>query len=56
MYIYLQMIKDEQTLKHIDGIATHWYVDNSVDPEVIEMAKTPKKDLALFLSEACRCK
>lgn len=47
------MINDDATLKYIDGVATHWYNDGSVAEDVIDLAKTPKKDLVLFLSEAC---
>lgn len=48
------MINDDKTLQYIDGVATHWYLDGSVAQDVIELAKTPKKDLLLFLSEACK--
>lgn len=50
-----QMINDDATLKYIDGVATHWYVDGAVADDVIDMAKSSKKDLVLFLSEACKC-
>lgn len=41
--ILFQMLNDEQTLKYIDGVATHWYSDDSVSHEIIKLAKTSIK-------------
>lgn len=38
----------------IDGVATHWYWDSNMAPEVKNLAKTDKKDLFLLSSEACK--
>lgn len=48
------MLNDERTLEYIDGIATHWYWDSSMSPEIRNMAKTDKKDVFLLASEACK--
>lgn len=52
--ILFQMLNDEQTLKYIDGVATHWYSDDSVSHEIIKLAKTSKKDVFLLASESCK--
>lgn len=49
-----QLIHDEKVLKYIDGIATHWYDDATVSHEVINLARTDKKDLFLLASESCK--
>lgn len=48
------MINDSKTLEFVDGVATHWYNDGKIDPEVNLLAKSDKKDLFLVMTELCK--
>lgn len=46
-------MQDEKTLEYVDGTAIHWYSFGMSPFEVMDLAKSPKKDLLLLNTEAC---
>lgn len=47
------MLEDNDTLQYIDGVATHWYRDNEMDPRIRDFAESAKKNVFLLSSESC---
>lgn len=45
---------DEKTLEYVDGTAVHWYSFDLSPFEVMDFAKSPKKDLLLMNTEGGR--
>ncbi|KAG5897982.1 hypothetical protein JTB14_007927 [Gonioctena quinquepunctata] len=52
-HVVPQLLSNNETLKYTDGVGVHWYWDDSVPPEVMELAKTDQKDIFLLSTEAC---
>lgn len=48
------MYGDNKTFQYIDGVATHWYYDQQIDPAVNYMVKSDKKDIFLIMTELCK--
>lgn len=48
-----QVVNDKKTVQYIDGAATHWYSYGRSPFEVMNLAKTPNKDMIFMNSEAC---
>lgn len=46
-------MKDEKTLNYVDGTAVHWYSYGTAPFEIMNFAKTQKKELFVMSSEAC---
>lgn len=46
------MINDEETLKYVDGAAIHWYAYGITPLEVMELARSPKKNIFQMNSES----
>lgn len=48
------MLNNTEALSYIDGVAVHWYYDDIVTSEVLNLARSDKKNLTLIMSEACK--
>ncbi|KAJ8974330.1 hypothetical protein NQ317_002513 [Molorchus minor] len=47
------ILNDDECLEYVDGVATHWYEDDEVPAEVLDLTRSNKKDVFLLSTEAC---
>lgn len=48
-----QIISDEKTVQFVDAAAVHWYSYGASPFEVMNFAKSPKKEMYMMSTEAC---
>lgn len=52
-YQIFQMLEDDGTLEYIDGVASHWYRDNEMDPRIRRFLSSDKKQIFRISTESC---
>ncbi|KAJ8947595.1 hypothetical protein NQ318_010107, partial [Aromia moschata] len=52
-HVVALMLNDTETLKYIDGVGIHWYKDDQVPPEMLDLTTSDEKQVFLLMTEAC---